>query len=92
MSKYVLVNDYGEFVKEIDTYNGKLILTENLDEAFDYNKLPGGGEYNTETYNAFIQHHFKDELGDRVTTLHPFREGFQETSGSISICGVWDIA
>lgn len=78
MGKYVLKNNFNEYVKDIDTANGHLILTKNLNEAFDYGTLPGGGEWASDNTNRFIQYHFKDELGDRVTTLKPKYERGEE--------------
>lgn len=71
MGKYVLKNKYDEYVKDIDTANGQLLLTKDYDEAYNYDDLPGGGAWASENTNIFIQHHFTEEMGDRVTTLKP---------------------
>jgi len=64
-----LKNKYSEYVQKIDTKNGKLIFTKNKDEAYNYDKRQGGGEWNSNNEREYIINYFQDELGDKVTSL-----------------------
>lgn len=78
-TKYVLGNSKGEFVEKIDTENGILILTKDVNKAYDYDTLRGGGAWNADNYKEFITFHFNDEFGERVTTLKPMTIFIDET-------------
>jgi len=67
--KYVLKNSQDEFIKAVDTRNGNLIFTKDINEAYDYDKLGGGGPWAASAQLDFYKHHFKNKLGDRVTSL-----------------------
>lgn len=64
-----LINKYGEYIKQVDTANEKLIFTKNEDEAKNYSDRPGGGEWNAENERDFIIHYFEEEFEDKVTSL-----------------------
>lgn len=69
MYGYVLVNKDGEYLKEIDGANAKLEFTSDLNEAKNYDGMPGGGEWFSNQDREFIVRHFKEEYGERATTL-----------------------
>lgn len=67
--KYVLQNSQGEYIKEVDTRNGNLIFTKDINEAYDYDKLGGGGPWAARAQLDFYKRHFKNKFGNRVTSL-----------------------
>lgn len=69
MCGYFLVNKDGEYLKFMDTANSKLEFTTDFTEAVNYNGMPGGGEWFSNQDREFIVRHFKDEYGEKATTL-----------------------
>lgn len=80
---WFLINSDKEYIKTIDTKNSKIEFTNNVDEALDYEGRPGGGHWSAANDKDFIAFHFKDEYGDKVTTLTPVCEDCVEEE---SIC------
>ena len=59
MYGYVLVNKDGEYLKEIDGANAKLEFTSDLNEAKNYDGMPGGGEWFSNQDREFIVRQIK---------------------------------
>ena len=78
MEGVLLKNDDGEYIKTIDTANGKLEFTHNPSEAKNYNGMMGGAEWSSNNEKEFIIFHFKDEYQDKVTTLQSTYERWDE--------------
>ena len=70
MYGYLLQNSNDEYLKTLDTANGKLEFTNEPSEARNYAGRPGGGQWDAENEKQYLEFHFKDEYGDKVTTLH----------------------
>jgi hypothetical protein len=70
MYGYLLQNSNDEYLKTLDTANGKLEFTKEPSEARNYAGRPGGGQWDAENEKQYLEFHFKDEYGDKVTTLH----------------------
>lgn len=70
MYGYLLQNSNDEYLKTLDTANGKLEFTKEPSEARNYADRPGGGQWDAENEKQYLEFHFKDEYGDKVTTLH----------------------
>lgn len=69
MSGYFLKNEKGEYLSKLDGANHKLEFTTDVEKAKNYAGMPGGGFWDAENEQQFIQFHFKDEYKERVTTL-----------------------
>lgn len=65
-----LKNKMGEYVKSIE--EAHLELTTNINEAYDYERNPGGGDWSSKNEKIYIEFHYGDEFGDRVHTLETF--------------------
>ena len=70
MEGYFLQNLDGEYLQKLDTENGDINFTKDIKEACNYIGRPGGGRWDAENELQFINYHFKDKYGDKVTTLH----------------------
>jgi len=70
MYGYLLQNSNGEYLKTLDTANSTLEFTNEPSEARNYAGRPGGGQWDAENEKQYLEFHFKDEYGDKVTTLH----------------------
>ncbi len=71
MYGYFLVNKNGEYLKEEDTANSKLEFTTDVSEAMNYDGMPGGGEWFSRMERDRIARLYKNEYGDRATSLIP---------------------
>lgn len=69
MRGYFLKNNKGEYLKELDTAQGKISFTNDFKEAYNYIGRPGGGAWDADNEKLFIKFHFGEEYGDRVNTL-----------------------
>ena len=66
---YFLINNDGEYLKKLDTANSKLEFTTDINEAKNYYNDPGGGQWSSDNERHFLNFHFKDDYGEKVTTL-----------------------
>ena len=69
MNGYFLQNSNEEFLKTLDTAEGKITFTKDFKEARNYIGRPGGGQWDAENEKGYLDFHFGKEYGDRVKTL-----------------------
>ena len=69
MYGYLLQNSNGEYLKTLDTAEGKIDFTKEPSEARNYAGRPGGGQWDAENEKAYLSFHFGKEYEDRVYTL-----------------------
>ena len=69
MEGYFLQNSDNEYLKTLDTANGKLEFTNDVSEAINYINRPGG-QWSADNETIYLNYHYKDEYGDKVTSLH----------------------
>lgn len=70
MDGYFLQNSDGEYLKTLDTANAKIDFTTDPSEARNYRGRPGGRQWDAENEKQYLVFHFKDEYGEKVTSLH----------------------
>jgi len=69
MQGYFLRNSNDEYLKALDTAEGKIEFTNDFKEARNYIGRPGGGQWDAENEKQYLEFHFGEEYGDRVTSL-----------------------
>jgi hypothetical protein len=68
-SGYLLKNSNNEYLKTLDTAEGKIEFTKEPNEARNYAGRPGGGRWDADNEKEYLTFHFGEEYGDRVETL-----------------------
>ena len=69
MNAYLLKNSDGEYLKTLDTAEGKIEFTKEMSEGRNYMGRPGGGRWDADNEKEYLIFHFGQEYGDRVKTL-----------------------
>ena len=69
MNGYLLQNSNDEYLKTLDTAEGKIEFTKEPSEARNYLGRPGGGQWDAENEKQYLDFHFGEEYGERVTSL-----------------------
>lgn len=69
---YLLKNDEGQYLSDIDSAESKVTFTTVQKDAKQY----GGGEWFADTELEYVKFHFKDR--PEVATLHVVREMVSE--------------
>jgi hypothetical protein len=70
MGRYLLQNSKEEYLKTLDTAEGKIEFTKEPSEARNYSSRPGGGQWDADNEKQYLVFHFGEEYGERVTSLH----------------------